>query len=231
MRVNYGVGAESICKIQSVRNTVMLTWGNAGFTVTNKRTGKSVGLWYSSIADPVLNMKGDAKTKSEILEKRTEAYIRELMDATDALKQPVTPLDISRMLVGEAFITYESGAPAVFWFEIKVNDWTKRELYVTPSLAPSFINEERKGVPGVLGHDEGWSAYLTNNPPHVHDATDKEAVSTIKAILNLQVTYTPNDVSAPFAIAVLEPGGLRWIERGMCKSSPKQEKPKSEKTK
>jgi hypothetical protein len=229
MRVHYGVDSQSVCKINVVRDTVMLTWGSAAFGGTDQRTGKPLLKHYSSVADPVLNMPNDAKTKSVVLEKRTEAYIRELMDEMDHASRPLTPVDMSRTTVGEAFIAYESGSPAVYWYEVAVNDWKKRDLFVTPGLP--FSLKERSGIPLIFGNREGVEAFLTNNPPYVHEATEQEAIATIKEILKLQVAYTPKDVGPPFAIAVLEPtSGLRWIEGGMCKATPKKVGPKKPKT-
>ncbi len=233
-RVIYGVRDESVCKVQTYQKTVMLTWGDAGRgEVKNIKTGQIVSepVMYSSVSRPVLEMALDAKKKSEILEKRTRDYVRAGIDELVQYNFPITPVDVSRMFIGAAFVAYENGIPAVYWFEIQVTDWKTRSMSTNWTPEPAFLNRVR-GVPTVLGKGEGWRAYIASNPRHIHEAAEDEAIATISDILNRQVAYSPSEVGPPFAIVLLKPDGeLKWIKDGECKPPLKKEAQKNTTTK
>ena len=156
------------------------------------------------------------------LEKRTRDYIRAGIDEFVQHNIPITSIDVSRMFIGAAFVAYEKGIPEVYWFEIQVTEWKTRSMSTNWTPEPAFHNRVR-GVPTFFGKGEGWQAYIASNPRHIHEASEKEAITTINDIMNLQFTYTPTEVGPPYAIAIFRPNRkLRWIECGECNAAPQE---------
>lgn len=224
MRTWHGVQERhiNICKIRnSPDHQVMLTWGHLGFQINNFQETVA----YDPIAKGVLAMRIGIEEKRKLLEKRTEDFLKQQIEFADKYNLKPTPELYDRLVMGGALISDTFSDFGVFAFELEISDWKNRTLH--HSHWDTTMQNVQMGVPFVLGDAQGWAEWTDLHPRmDIHNPTDREAVDAINTILALQSKKTPHDVGPPFAIALLGPNNLRWIEEGKCGKgqNPQQKK-------